>query len=114
MIEQASEIAGLIRRTNRLRGYCLEMVCSDFLAGASQAEQREALLLAVMVKCVFVRRLRSETAKGTSANLHLGEAQLSTHACESEFLECDRRHDRPNVRACCSEVSVQSELGSPP
>jgi len=34
VIEQALETAGLMLGSDKLRGYCLEMVCADFLAGA--------------------------------------------------------------------------------
>ena len=35
MIEQALETAGLMLGTDKSRGYCLEMICADFLAGVS-------------------------------------------------------------------------------
>jgi hypothetical protein len=47
VIEQALEIAGLMLGTNKSRGYCLEMICADFLAGASQDNNEEALLLSI-------------------------------------------------------------------
>ncbi len=34
VIEQAIETAGLMLGSDRSRGYCLEMICADFLAGA--------------------------------------------------------------------------------
>ncbi len=34
MIEQALETAALMLGSDRSRGYCLEMICADFLAGA--------------------------------------------------------------------------------
>src|SRR5664279_3600449 len=34
VIEQAIETAALMLGTNKSRGYCLEMICADFLAGA--------------------------------------------------------------------------------
>jgi hypothetical protein len=34
IIEQAIETAGLMLGTDKSRGYCLEMICADFLAGA--------------------------------------------------------------------------------
>jgi hypothetical protein len=34
VIEQALETAALMLGTNKSRGYCLEMICADFLAGA--------------------------------------------------------------------------------
>jgi hypothetical protein len=33
-IEQAIETAALMLGTDKSRGYCLEMICADFLAGA--------------------------------------------------------------------------------
>jgi hypothetical protein len=35
IIEQALEIASLMLGGQKARGYCLEMICGDFLAGAS-------------------------------------------------------------------------------
>jgi hypothetical protein len=35
VVEQALEIAALMLGSDRSRGYCLEMICADFLAGAN-------------------------------------------------------------------------------
>jgi len=35
IIERAIEIAGLMLGSDKSRGYCLEMICADFLAGAN-------------------------------------------------------------------------------
>ena len=35
MVEKAIETAGLMLGTDKSRGYCLEMICADFLAGAA-------------------------------------------------------------------------------
>src|SRR5205809_8137946 len=45
MIEQAIETAALMLGTDKSRGYCLEMICADFLAGASLDKGDPALLL---------------------------------------------------------------------
>jgi hypothetical protein len=45
VIEQAIETAALMLGTNKSRGYCLEMICADFLAGANLAEDRPDVLL---------------------------------------------------------------------
>lgn len=37
VIEEALKIAALMLGTDKSRGYCLEMICADFLAGASLA-----------------------------------------------------------------------------
>ena len=48
VIEQALETAGLMLGTDKSRGYCLEMICADFLAGANlDAGRPESLLLAL-------------------------------------------------------------------
>jgi hypothetical protein len=38
VVEKAIETAGLMLGTDKSRGYCLEMICADFLAGASLQE----------------------------------------------------------------------------
>jgi hypothetical protein len=49
VIEQALETAGLMLGTDKSRGYCLEMICADFLAGASlESGNPEILLQSVM------------------------------------------------------------------
>ena len=40
VIEQALEIAARMLGSDRSRGYCLEMICADFLAGASVGHSR--------------------------------------------------------------------------
>jgi hypothetical protein len=34
-VEQAIQTAALMLETDKSRGYCLEMICADFLAGAN-------------------------------------------------------------------------------
>jgi hypothetical protein len=38
VIERALETASLMLGSQRSRGYCLEMICADFLAGATLGE----------------------------------------------------------------------------
>jgi hypothetical protein len=48
VIERALETAALMLGTSKSRGYCLEMICADFLAGANLDQgDSESLLLAV-------------------------------------------------------------------
>jgi hypothetical protein len=48
VVEQALETAALMLGTDKSRGYCLEMICADFLAGANlQDGDPNALLLSV-------------------------------------------------------------------
>jgi hypothetical protein len=45
VVEQALETAALMLGTNKSRGYCLEMICADFLAGASlESGNHESLM----------------------------------------------------------------------
>lgn len=39
VVEKAIETAGLMLGTDKSRGYCLEMICADFLAGANVEER---------------------------------------------------------------------------
>jgi hypothetical protein len=41
IIEQAPETAGLMLGSSKSRGYCLEMICADFLAGARLGEPQQ-------------------------------------------------------------------------
>jgi hypothetical protein len=48
VIEQALDTASLMLGSDKSRGYCLEMICADFLAGANLQEGNpDALVLAV-------------------------------------------------------------------
>src|SRR5664280_205548 len=45
VIEQAIETAALMLGSDKSRGYCLEMICADFLAGASMDGGNPEILL---------------------------------------------------------------------
>ena len=45
VIEQAIETAALMLETDKSRGYCLEMICADFLAGAHMDNSDPEILL---------------------------------------------------------------------
>jgi hypothetical protein len=45
IIEQAIEAAALMLGSDKSRGYCLEMICADFLAGASIEGDNPEILL---------------------------------------------------------------------
>jgi hypothetical protein len=51
VIEQAIEIAALMLGTDKSRGYCLEMICADFLAGANLDNGNPEILLSSMIRC---------------------------------------------------------------
>ncbi len=58
IIEQAIETAALMLGSDKSRGYCLEMICADFLAGANlDNSNKEALLKSIVV---FFRFLSGE------------------------------------------------------
>jgi hypothetical protein len=48
VVEQAIETAAMMLGTDKSRGYCLEMICADFLAGASLDNEDPSLLLRSM------------------------------------------------------------------
>jgi hypothetical protein len=45
VIEQAIETSALMLGTDKSRGYCLEMICADFLAGAHMDNGNPEILL---------------------------------------------------------------------
>ena len=45
VVEQAIETAALMLGTDKSRGYCLEMICADFLAGANLENENPNVLL---------------------------------------------------------------------
>jgi hypothetical protein len=68
-VKQALETAALMLGTSKSRGYCLEMICADFLAGASLKSGnhesrvgslcRVATLLPNEMKQMLVEKLKS-------------------------------------------------------
>ena len=48
VVEQAIETAALMLGTDKSRGYCLEMICADFLAGANLDSEDPTVLLQSM------------------------------------------------------------------
>ncbi|HTR22555.1 MAG TPA: hypothetical protein VMI10_01125 [Terriglobales bacterium] len=50
VIEQAIEAAALMLGTDKSRGYCLEMICADFLAGANLDNGNPETLLSSMTR----------------------------------------------------------------
>src|ERR1700752_990191 len=52
VIEQALEAAALMLGNDKSRGYCLEMICADFLAGVSLETQNEQALLKSLTRLI--------------------------------------------------------------
>ena len=61
LLEQAIETAALMLGTDKSRGYCLEMICADFLAGATIDGSNPDLLLHTQLR--FFRFLDEERQK---------------------------------------------------
>jgi hypothetical protein len=50
VVEQAIETAGRMLGTDKSRGYCLEMICADFLAGANLETGNSSVLLYAVLR----------------------------------------------------------------
>ena len=50
VIEQALDTAALMLGSDKSRGYCLEMICADFLAGAQVENGNPKILLFSMLR----------------------------------------------------------------
>jgi hypothetical protein len=53
VIEQALETATLMLGSDKSRGYCLEMICADFLAGASLETNKPDALLSALSRIII-------------------------------------------------------------
>ena len=53
VVEQALEIAARMLGSDRSRGYCLELICADFLAGAGLHLEDEQEILLVGLRRIF-------------------------------------------------------------
>src|SRR5439155_5831373 len=55
VIEQAIDTAALMLGSDKSRGYCLEMICADFLAGANLENENPNILLDSILRfCKFL------------------------------------------------------------
>jgi hypothetical protein len=54
VIEQALETASLMLGGQKARGYCLEMICADFLAGASLDASGNTDTLLVVLSRIYL------------------------------------------------------------
>jgi hypothetical protein len=54
VIEQALETAALMLGTGKSRGYCIEMIAADFLAGASLEPGAEDMLFLALARLINV------------------------------------------------------------
>ena len=50
IIEQALDTAALMLDSDKSRGYCLEMICADFLAGAHLESGNPKVFLCSMIR----------------------------------------------------------------
>jgi len=83
VIEQALETAALMLGTDKSRGYCLEMIAADFLAGASLeagAESKLFLALARLVGALAVaqRKQLLEIVRSGLEPVHTEAATIET------------------------------------
>jgi hypothetical protein len=67
VVDRALETAALMLGSDRSRGYCLEMICADFLAGANLDNRNPETLLFSMTR--FFRLLPEEQKQAFLENL---------------------------------------------
>jgi hypothetical protein len=76
VVEQAIETAALMLAADKSRGYCLEMICADFLAGANLDGGDPELLLQAQRR--FFRFLGREQQERFIAEIAGPSHELST------------------------------------
>ena len=84
VVEQAIETAALMLGTDKSRGYCLEMICADFLAGANLENDNSEVLLQSALR--FFKFLPSE------------ERQTFLHHVTREGVMTRVRPERARIR----------------
>ena len=67
VIEQALETAGLMLGSDKSRGYCLEMICADFLSGVSLEAGNQDALLPCLMECFPGHRSTNSILKDRKA-----------------------------------------------
>jgi len=67
VVEQAIETAALMLGSDKSRGYCLEMICADFLAGANLENGNSQVLLQSILR--FFKFLPGEEREDVSGSL---------------------------------------------
>jgi hypothetical protein len=67
VVERAIETASLMLGSDRSRGYCLEMICVDFLAGANLDNENPEMMLHSMTR--FFKFLLGEQRQAFLAGL---------------------------------------------
>ncbi len=81
VVEQAIETAALMLGTDKSRGYCLEMICADFLAGANLENEDPTVLLQSMSRFFkFLPRENRRLFLEASARKHHEPDQPKTRA----------------------------------
>ena len=85
VIEQAIETATLMLGRDKSRGYCLEMICADFLAGANLDNGNPELLLYSIRR--FFKFLPAEQKEQFRAQLNHHEPHSTNTSCSPPGLE---------------------------
>jgi len=84
VVEQAIETAALMLGTDKSRGYCLEMICADFLAGANVENENPEVLwqsaLRFFNKQVLCRDGWRCQSCGTMSNLEVHHKKFRSHS----------------------------------
>ncbi len=79
VIEQAIETAAQMLGTDKSRGYCLEMICADFLTGTWT---------------ITTRRFCSTRSHATTSSCPANSSRLSSKTCTSRHREDDSPESR--------------------
>jgi hypothetical protein len=72
VIERVLETAALMLGTDKSRGYCLEMICADFLAGANLESGDPGALLLSLDRLFSADKLRIAAQAGLGTDSRVG------------------------------------------
>jgi hypothetical protein len=91
VIEQAIESAALMLGTDKSRGYCLEMICADFLAGAHLDNGDPEILLNSITR-----------SHATTSSCPANSSRLSSKTC----VRRRPKNDSPQSRSLAARSIV--------
>ncbi|MGO9576559.1 MAG: hypothetical protein ACLPTQ_19785 [Terriglobales bacterium] len=106
MIEQAIETAARMLGTDKSRGYRLEMICADFLAGANLENEDPQMLLYAMAR--FFKFLPGEQRQAFLGGLS-EKVLVSSIGPKPARLRLDFSCTRSSVTKCSAVMAVHRD-----
>jgi hypothetical protein len=99
VIEQAMELAARMLGSDKSRGYCLEMICADFLAGVSLQQDDQQAVTNALYRCFCLLPGAQQTNFLECLNVMVGNVNSAGHGSSYRVIisKRGRSSGRPNT-----------------